>query len=190
VIFKALNFVSFQAGWFACVFGAAAGQPWLGPAALVVLLGLHFAWPRPRRAEIALLVFAAVFGYAMDSLLVLAGVIEFPPAARLGWPSPVWMVALWVNLATTLNASLSWLRGRYVTAALVGALAGPLSYFAGARLEAIGFGLPAGLSLAAIAAEWAVSTPMLVAVAALTKRCEAKRDGAKATRLCPAEVHP
>ena len=145
---------------------------------------------RSRRPEIALLVFAAAFGYSMDSLLVLAGVIEFPPATRLGQPSTVWMVAMWMNLATTLNASLGWLRGRYVLAAVMGLVAGPLSYFAGVRLEAISFGLPVGLSLAVIAAEWALSMPALLAVAALARPHAAKRAVPETPGLTTAEVRP
>ncbi|MHC4217118.1 MAG: DUF2878 domain-containing protein [Planctomycetota bacterium] len=140
-------------------------------------------------AEVVLLFFAATFGYLMDSLLVLAGVIEFPHQARLGLPSTLWMVALWINLATTLNASLGWLRGRYVLGAVMGLVAGPLSYFAGVRLGAISFGLPTGISLAVIAVEWALSMPALLVIAALTSSRPTQRDEKpSAAAMTPAEA--
>ena len=37
----ALNAVAFQAGWFACVLGAAYGWPWAGVAAAAGLVAFH-----------------------------------------------------------------------------------------------------------------------------------------------------
>jgi len=42
-----------------------------------------------------------------------------------------------VNLATTLNVSMAWLRGRYALAAIFGAFGGPLAYYSGAKLGAM-----------------------------------------------------
>lgn len=71
------------------------------------------------------------------------------------------MPVLWLNFAMTLGASLSWLRGRYSAAALLGAAGGPVSYYAGARLGAITVA-PGGLW--AIALEWLLATPLLVLI--------------------------
>jgi hypothetical protein len=100
------------------------------------------------------------------------------------------MVALWVNLGTTLNVSLGWLRGRYLAAAAMGAIAGPLAYWAGVRLEAVTFGLPLPVALAVISVEWAVSMPALIGInAALQPRAGRQRD-ATTTELHPAEAQP
>jgi hypothetical protein len=64
--------------------------------------------------------------------------------------------------ATTLNGSMSWLAGRYRLAAVLGAICGPISYAAGARLGAIEFPLHAGLSLVGIAVVWACVMPSLL----------------------------
>jgi hypothetical protein len=76
------------------------------------------------------------------------------------------MVALWMNLAATLRHSLSWLCGRPVLALVMGAVAGPLAYWGGARLGAVELGAPLGSSLAAIAVEWALALPLLAWAAA------------------------
>jgi hypothetical protein len=172
------------------VLGAAAGRPWLGLAVVAGVAGLHLALRRPRGPEVLLLLFAGALGYALDSLLVIAGVLEFTPAARLGGPSALWMVALWVNLGTTLNVSLGWLRGRYLLSAALGFVAGPVAYYAGARLEAITFGLALPLSLAVIAVEWAVGMPALVAMTAVLRPRTARRDESAAAPLRPAEAQP
>ena len=38
-----INFAAFQAGWFACVAGAAHGLPWLGPLLVLPVAGWHLA---------------------------------------------------------------------------------------------------------------------------------------------------
>jgi hypothetical protein len=74
------------------------------------------------------------------------------------------MVALWVAFATTLNASMNWLKGRRLLAFVFGAVGGPLAYFAGAKLGGVTFHDPA-MALAALALGWAIITPVLVLIA-------------------------
>ncbi len=164
------NLLAFQLGWFAGVVGAAAGWPLLGPLYTALWLALHLrACAAARGVEVRLLLSAAVLGFAADSALVLGGLIAFPDDARLGAPTTLWMVALWVNLAATLRHGLGWLRGRAGLAALLGAVAGPLAYLAGSRLGAITLIKPE-LATAAIALEWALSLPLLSALAAFVGR--------------------
>ncbi|MBE7559528.1 DUF2878 domain-containing protein [bacterium] len=162
------NFVGFQLGWFACILGAAHGRPWLGPLVVVAWLA-PFVWISPRsRGDLATLLAAGLSSYLADSVLVLAGWLSFPSAAW-GWPSTLWMVALWVNLAGTLRWSLSWLREHRAWSALLGSLGGPLAYAAGVRLGAVQ--LPAGaVSLVAVGVVWALAMPALLW---LSRVCEA-----------------
>ena len=163
-----INVILINAGWFACVLGAARGLPWVGPVVVAALVAIHLAWRRPRVPEILLLAAAAPLGYVIDSTLVLTGVIQFPEGAQLGQPSTVWMVALWVNLATAMNLSLGWLRNRLLIAAILGLIGGPLAYFGGARLGAITIGVDTTLGLVAIGVAWAIAMPALVMLARLT----------------------
>lgn len=158
-----INLASVNVCWFACILGAAAARPWLGPLAVAAHLALHLALAPRRGIEVVLVVVSGGLGYLADSALVLAGLLHFPEAAQLGGPSPVWMVALWLNFATALNLTLSGLKGRLATAALVGALGGPLSYFAGARLGAVE--LEGALALLAVGVEWLVALPLLLLLA-------------------------
>jgi len=161
--------VLFQAGWFASVLGAAHDHPWAGPAVLLAVIAADLAGSDRRRAEIALLLSAAVLGFAFDTLVAAGG--WFHPRPQL-WPapfSPPWLVALWVNLAATLNGSLAWLKGRWGLAAALGAVGGPAAYFGGARLGAAEFP-PGAAPLLVLSAGWLLLTPLLVWMAAFFRR--------------------
>jgi hypothetical protein len=162
-----LNFIAFQAGWFACVLGAAHGWPWSGTAAALAVVGLHAGRAARPRAELALAALAMAGGAVWDSGLALSGWLQYASApAASPWThlAPPWIVAMWALFATTLNVTLRWLRGRWLLAALLGAVAGPLSYLAGVRLGAARLVEPA-LALGALAVEWSLMLPALVALA-------------------------
>jgi hypothetical protein len=161
---KIINFIAFQIAWFAAVLGAANGMPWLGVVAVLLALGVHLALSPDWRPELLLALSAAAVGFITDSALVALGVFSPVP---FFFPSPLsslWMVMLWVNLATTMNVSMSWLRGRYALAAVFGAIGGPMAYYSGAKLGAM-TALPPLQSLVVIGAAWAVAMPLLYRVA-------------------------
>jgi hypothetical protein len=158
------NFVAFQCGWFACVLGAARGWPWVGLAATAVIAGWHVARATRPAEEMKLIGVALAIGVVWDSAHVSLGWIRFTSGTLVDGIAPPWILALWALFATTLNVSLGWLKGRWLVAVLLGAAAGPLSYWAGARLGAVEFVVPVS-SFVALALGWAVMTPLLVAAA-------------------------
>ena len=157
------NVVSVQVGWFACVIGAAQGFNWFGPVVVAALVVIHLALVAERRRELATLAAAGLFGYAIDSLMVLASIFDFPAQARLGAPSTVWMVALWVNFATALNVALYWLQRRPASAALLGAIGGPMAYYGGTVFGALLAPAGATVLIAGVAIQWALATPLVMA---------------------------
>ena len=159
------RFIGFQLVWFACILGAAQDRPYFGPVAAALYAALHFALSRERSAEARILVLAALFGAAADSVLVGTGRIRLAGPALPPTLVPLWMIALWAGFATLLRSAFARLRGRPALAAILGAVAGPLSYAAGARLGAAEILAPAPASMAAIALEWGVAMPLLVALA-------------------------
>jgi hypothetical protein len=164
-----LNLLIFQVGWLTAVVGAARGFPLAG-VVYAVLWGLIHHWHLTggRMNELALVLGSAVTGFLVDSALVLAGVIGFPEHARLGSPTAVWMVCLWVMFAMTLRHSLGWLRGRYVLAAVLGGAFGPLAYWAGSRIGAIELA-DAGDALIPLVAAWSASMIALLRLEAATR---------------------
>jgi hypothetical protein len=159
-----LNAVAFQGAWFACVLGGAQGWPWAGAvlALLVVAVQLALA-PDPAR-EVLLVAAVTLLGLALDSTLIATGWLAFASPVPFAALAPVWIVALWAAFATTLTVSLHWLQGRWLLAGALGALAGPLAYYAGARLGAVRLHA-APQALAALALVWALALPLGLALA-------------------------
>jgi hypothetical protein len=156
-----INAAAFQLGWFACVLGGANQLPWLGTLVATLIVAWHLSQaPRPGR-EFALLAAVGALGALWDSLLVAAGWLEYPSGLLLGNTAPHWIVAMWVLFASTLNVSLRWLRGRWALATLLGAVAGPLAYYGGAKLGGVVITEPLS-AFTALAIGWAVFVPLLI----------------------------
>jgi hypothetical protein len=158
------NVILFQAGWFACVLGAAYGVPWTGALVAVAVAAWHVAGARRPMRELLLVVAVAIVGAAFETALVQAGLVRFDAGVLMDGIAPYWMVALWALFATTLNVSLRALRERPAVASLLGGVGGPLAYYGGVRLGALDL-VAVGAALTAIAIGWALLTPALLAAA-------------------------
>jgi hypothetical protein len=166
------NFVAYQAVWFACVLGAAAGQPVWGLLAAAAAAIFHLASAPAPLAELRLLLLTGAIGGVWETWLVSTGWVRYEGAALADLP-PVWIIALWVAFATTFNVCLRWLQGRPTAAALLGFLGGPAAWWAGASLGALELSAPKA-SLFVIGLGWAALMPLLMALA---------------SRLAPAASH-
>lgn len=155
------NLAAFQAGWLSCVLGAANGYPLLGPVVVLAVVAIHLvSAARPHR-ELMLIVLAGTLGAILDSALLRTGWLTYPNGMIWAGTAPYWIVAMWLSFATTLNVSLRWLRGRAWAALAFGAIGGPVSYLAGARLGGLEF-VKQGAALAALCVGWALVAPFLV----------------------------
>ena len=132
-----LNFILFQITWFACVLGSAKGYPWLGVLLLACSLLWHFSEANYKLQEAKWCVIAGLIGATFDQILLSFNIIQYH---NNGWSPlivPVWIIALWIAFAITLNVSLRWLRGRYIIALLFGAIGGPLAYLGAEKIGAV-----------------------------------------------------
>jgi hypothetical protein len=155
------NFALFQLGWFACVLSAAQGHPWIGTGVAAAIVAWH-VWSAPRPSEELYLVSQVVLiGALWDSLLVMLGWINYPTGTLLSGTAPHWILALWALFATSLNVSMRWLKPRLGLAAVLGALCGPLSYWAAVRLGAVQFVHPAR-AIIALSLGWSLIMPALM----------------------------
>ena len=170
-MYTIINILASQAGWFACVLGAAYGTPLFGPAVVAAIVGMHLVHSARPSREFALIVSAGLLGAAWDSALVAAGWIEYPAGNVSASLAPYWIVAMWMLFATTLNVSLRWLRERPALAAIVGGISGPLAYYGGAKLGGVGF-VDTQAALTALAFGWAA---MLSALSVLSSRLDGMR---------------
>lgn len=163
-MFLFLNAALYQAGWAACILGAAHGVPWVAPVATAAIVGWHLVRARRVAAELVLVCTAASTGLMFETALLQTGWVHYPGGSGPGLLAPLWMAALWGLFATTFNVSLRALRERVVIAAMLGAVGAPVAYYAGARLGALDLVSPVP-ALAAIAIGWAIATPGLLRLA-------------------------
>lgn len=163
-----VNFVGYQLSWFAVILSAAAGRSEIGIAVVAVVVAIHLLLLVDKRRELLLIFSVAFLGSAIDSVVMFLGAFSFPHGSALFgislWPYPLWMSALWLAFATTLNHSMRWLAGRYLLAAIFGAVGGPLSYYAGERLGAISLHQPLAYSLTLLAVAWAVAMVVILRI--------------------------
>jgi hypothetical protein len=164
--FVVANFIVSQLCWFACVLGAAQGQPRFGTTCVVVAVIWHLAIVRRPWDELRLVASAVVLGMAFDAAVLSSGAITFPNGQWLLGLSPHWMQAMWAVFAISLNVSLRWLRTRLWLTALIGAVVGPMSFMAGVRLGGAAF-VDMPLAMGLLALGWGAAMP---ALAALSKR--------------------
>ncbi|TKJ77346.1 DUF2878 domain-containing protein [Pseudomonas sp. CFBP13509] len=155
------NAVLFQCGWFACVLGG--DGPWLlvGLAVLVI----HLLWISKGAGDATLIISVTLAGTLLDTVLRALGVFKFNEPGPL---IPFWLMLLWALLATTLRHCLAWSARPWWRAALMGALGGPMSYYAGSHLAGVQFGLGAAPTLVGLAVLWAMVFTLLT-VAAMRK---------------------
>ncbi|MEA9996259.1 DUF2878 domain-containing protein [Pseudomonas sp. 10B1] len=157
------NALLFQIGWFACVLGG--NSLWLLLAGVV--LAVHLLWISSWRTEGPMVVSVALIGTLIDSLLLKSGVFSF---ASEGLLIPLWLMVLWAVLATTLNHCLDWTATPWWRASVLGAIGGPMSYYAGSKMA--GVYLPLGLwpSMLLLGIIWAVLFPLLQKLAKIYKQ--------------------
>jgi Protein of unknown function (DUF2878) len=172
------NFVLFQAGWFACVLGAAHGWPWIGTAVVAAIIVWHL-WSAAQPAQEAkLIAMALLIGASWDSVLVMLGWIAYPAGTLIAGAAPHWILALWALFATALNVSMRWLKQRLLLAVALGVICGPLSYWGAARLGAVEFIDPVRIVIA-LAVGWGLIMPALM-------RLSRRYDGMTAPEKAPA----
>lgn len=178
-----LNFTAFQLGWFACVLGGANDLALAGTLTVVAVVAMHLVLARRPRPEALLVALVACIGFAWDSLVVSLGLMSYPSGSVAPGLAPHWIVAMWALFATTLNVSMTWMKGRPMLAILMGGVGGPLAYFAGYRLGGVEMTDPV-LALGVQGIGWAVIMPLLTLLAA--RLDGVSRERAPAWTLSPA----
>jgi hypothetical protein len=159
-----VNVIAYQCAWFASVLSTAAQRPVIGMIVVLVVVLWHLRTAVAPWRELRLVAIAALAGAVFESLLFASGWVQREPALLLGSFTPLWMVALWAAFATTLNVSLRALRQHRVLSAALAAAGAPLAYHAGASMGALHW-VDETSALVAIAAGWALLTPLLMKTA-------------------------
>lgn len=160
-----INLALFQGVWFITVIGAAEGNAWYGITGLSCFVCIHYLIAHTVKADFLLAAVAILLGLIIETTLIQTGVLNYLHSITSPQFAPLWILILWANLALTLNGCLRWLQGRYMLAALLGAMGGPLTYFGGMKLGAATTDLPVATTLGVIAVIYAFVTPLLLRIA-------------------------
>ncbi|CAJ0716471.1 hypothetical protein LMG6871_01803 [Ralstonia edaphis] len=140
---------------------AARDAAWVGIVFVAGLLALHLRQARQPQRELRLVLSVVMLAAPWETVLIRAGLIAYPHGTLWAGFAPPWLLALWVLFAIQVNVLFRWLRGRWWLAMVLGAVAGPLSFRAGAALGAAYISeLPVSLSM--LSAGWAIWMPLLV----------------------------
>ncbi|MBX3396616.1 MAG: DUF2878 domain-containing protein [Phycisphaerae bacterium] len=160
-----INILLFQATWFAAIFGAAQGHAWPGPLFATITLVIHLLMRTHRAVEARLVLSCALIGFVVDCLWARLGILSFAAEMPRSWPCPLWMLSIWIGFATTLNGGLARLQRRFLLAAVIGGVSGPIAYSAAESIGAIlihGSRVPA---LCLIGGGYAVLLPIMLRLA-------------------------
>lgn len=160
----AFNAIWFQSIWFCTVLGRDEFLP-----LTVGLLLLHVWLVHDYRVELRQLAVVGGIGVMADAILSAVGVFEFSGSVLV----PLWLCCLWLAFAAVLGRSLAWMARLPLLASCIGAVAFPLNYWAGLRLEAVEFGYSVPATMGILAVTWALLLPlMFVLTARLSQRAE------------------
>ena len=142
--------IGFQALWFNGILGM---NQWLPAGIILLIASVAFS---PKRAQDLRLWPIALIGFLGDLLLTQVDFFSFEQP-------PIWLATIWLGFAFTLNHSMNWLFSiKLPLQAMVGGIAGAMSYLAGARLGAVELPLGTLLSAAILSSYWAILLPTIV----------------------------
>lgn len=153
-----INFVLFQAGWFACVL-----YPGVEAAGVVVLIiAFHLAFiSQARMSELQFIGAGTVLGGLLDGIWFNTGVLD--NGVSEFQLTPIWILGLWAAFTTTLSHSLSWISAKPWLPFVCAPVAGPFAYWSASKMGAVE--MPdLTVSLAALAVGWLVVFPLLLYV--------------------------
>ena len=153
------NIIGFQTGWWACVLGTKNGYPYLGPLVMLIFLSIHFARLEIRNKELLFATLVGLIGTFVDTVLLQTNLIEYQ-GVYTDNIAPLWITAMWIGFAATINHSLAWLNNKWIMSFALGAIFGPLSYYTGIKFEALHFEISV-LTISILALLWGVVIPYL-----------------------------
>ncbi|MGS2718229.1 DUF2878 domain-containing protein [Eionea flava] len=154
-----LNIGLFQAGWFACLLLPIGWS--LGIVIAVLVTHFSVVVPHAKRGSECLLIGSVlIVGVLIESFYLWSHALVLVDGSSL---PPIWLLFIWLLFATTFRYSLEWLRPKLILAAIFAGIAAPMSYLAGANLNAsVSLNENIGFSLFLIGGSWAIAFPLMM----------------------------
>ena len=164
-----INAMLFNLVWIACVAGSAQKLLWpaITSCGLLALYQLH---PKNRHPNDLILVWIGmVLGIVVDSIWVKLGYMDFTDKRPFENFAPGWIIILWVGFALTVNHSLKWLIAHPLLPAITGAIAAPITYFAGIKIGAVVYTESVVIVSIGLAIAWGMALTIMVEVGKRTR---------------------
>ena len=158
---KLISIVLLYVSWYVTVAGAAQGLTY--PGLLINgFIAIRYLYDKQfRSSEMIFLLVTSVIGSLFDCINPYFGFVSFEAVSKVGM-YPVWLISLWVAFNTSYADLFSWLKGKVILAAVIGAVGGPLSFYAGSSLGALHFPDGAMMPLIVNGIEWGFIFPFFV----------------------------
>ncbi len=156
-----VNVLAFQATWLACAFGAANDVGWVGIVAGLAAVAVHLAMTEHWQPEALFVALTGVVGVLVETALTALDLVVYVSSAPMLGAVPVWLIALWMVVATLFAVSIRFLRGRPILGGLLGGLGGAASYAAALEMGVLKFPPPMWIGLTAVVIVWTIVTPAL-----------------------------
>jgi hypothetical protein len=171
-----INYALYQVGWVACVLGGAWHRPWTGFLMAMILVGVHLTLSLERSLEARLMALASAVGVVVEMVQIATGTYRFTSGTLIDALPPPWLLGMWAQFATTFRFSLRRVMTRPVSAALFGAVGGPIAFLAGERLGAVTRLPPLTPGLHRLSISWAIA---LVVFSVVVGRATQDQDAAR-----------
>lgn len=145
--------IVFQSLWFACVLGDA----WIWVSAAVIY-ALFYVFVLKCTRYLLFIIVAGTLGLIVDYVKFSTGALQFTSGTF-----PMWLVALWFIFVSSIPIAFSFLRRRYILAAVLGGLGGLSSYYSASLLRSdVTFYFGEGWGLVPLGIIWALLMPTLL----------------------------
>lgn len=135
---------------------------WLGPVAVSSGIAWHPTRKNVPQGELALVIFAGVFDFLADLVLIRIGGLAYAGSTETAMLGTNWIVALWMASATSVNVSLAWIRGWVALGTIIGIIGGLVAYTGGRRLGVVAFDLLDPRGILCLGFVWGVGIPLLI----------------------------
>ena len=135
---KIFDLVGFKICWLLCAFCTIWEVPYLGPIITLFFILTHLLIVKFKIRDIKTILAAIICGVIIDNLFSIFNLIEYKGGILTTYNlAPFWILAMWGGFSLTMLYTLDYLKTKYFTSFLLGAIGGPLSYSAGTSIGSL-----------------------------------------------------
>ena len=139
-LIKIINLIFFYLIWWGCILGIRSNFDYVGPILTLVFIVVHLNIVAESRKELILILCCGFLGLIVESLYLYFNFISYEGyLISESFMPPLWIVCIWIALATTINHSMVFLKNKWIVTGICGAIFGPICYFAVMKFNILHF---------------------------------------------------